>query len=133
MPLTHHISISVQALTPNRNPCLLPALINRLITLIMPLINELVIVNTNGCYTPAQTRSSFPCQKPTLYKARVVFSKPVHAVGARGGPPGPNYGPSVAAKPSSHHMHSTLWVTPPTSSPFCSRRTSAQCDVMGFN
>ena len=45
---------------------------------------------------------------------RVVFCKPVHAVRARGGPPGTNHGP-FTAKPSCHHVYVTLWVTPPTS------------------
>ena len=35
---------------------------------------------------------SLPCQKPTPYKVRVVFSKPVHTVRVRGGPLGPNHG-----------------------------------------
>jgi len=43
-----------------------------------------------------------------------VFSKPVHAVRAWGGPPGTNHG-LFKAKPSSHHVHNTLPVTPPTS------------------
>ena len=40
----------------------------------------------------------------------VVFSKLVHAVRARGGPPGSNHGP-FTAKPSSHHVHVTLSCT----------------------
>ena len=42
-----------------------------------------------------------------------MFCKPVHAVIARGGPPDLNHG-SLTAKPSSHHSHDTLRVTPPT-------------------
>ena len=33
-----------------------------------------------------------------------MFSKPVHAVTARVGPPGPNHGP-FTVKPSSHHVY----------------------------
>ena len=44
----------------------------------------------------------------------VVFSKPVHALRVGGGPSGANHG-LFKAKPSSHHVHSTLQVTPPTS------------------
>ena len=43
-----------------------------------------------------------------------MFSKPVHAVRAGGGHPGANHG-LFKAKPSSHHVHSTLRLTPPTS------------------
>ena len=43
-----------------------------------------------------------------------AFSKPVHAARARIGPPGPNHG-ALTAKPSSHHVHVTLRVTPPIS------------------
>ena len=46
---------------------------------------------------------------------RVVFCKLVHALRARGGPPGPNHGP-FTAKPSSHHVYVTLRATPPTTS-----------------
>ena len=35
---------------------------------------------------PAQSPNSLSCQKPTPYKVRVVFSKPVHAVRAGGWP-----------------------------------------------
>ena len=45
---------------------------------------------------------------------RVAFSKLTHATKPRVGPPGANHGP-FTAKPSSCHVHSTLWVTPPTS------------------
>ena len=41
-------------------------------------------------------------------------SKPVHAAKARVGPLGAKNG-AFAAKPSSHHAHVTLWMTPPTS------------------
>ena len=73
-----------------------------------------MIVSTIGCHTPAQRPSSLSGQKPALCKVRVEFSKPVHAVRAWGGPPGTNHG-LFKAKPSSHHVHSTLPVTPPTS------------------
>ena len=43
----------------------------------------------------------------TPYNMRVVFSKPVYAVRARGGLPSPNHG-LFAAKPSSHHVQVTL-------------------------
>ena len=46
---------------------------------------------------------------------RVAFSMPIHAARARIGPHGPNHG-TLIAKPSNHHVHVTLWVTPPTSS-----------------
>ena len=45
---------------------------------------------------------------------RVVFCKPVHALRTRGGPPSPNHGP-FKAKSSSHHVHVTVRVNPPTS------------------
>ena len=71
----------------------------------------LVIVSTISCHTPTQSPSSRSCQKPTLCKVRVVFSKPVRAVRVWGGPLGTNHG-LFKAKPSNH---STLPVTPPTS------------------
>ena len=114
MPLTHLISIPVQALTPKLHPCPLPALISSLVTLTTLLINEHVIVSTINCYTPAQNPSSLSCQKPALCKVRAVFSKPVHAVSAWAGSLGTNHD-LFKAKPSSHHVHSTLWMTPPTS------------------
>ena len=43
-----------------------------------------------------------------------MFSKPVHAARAGIGPPGPNHG-TLTAKPSSHRVHDTLRMTPPTS------------------
>ena len=92
------------------------------------LINEHVIVSTIGCHTPTQGPYSLSCQKPALCKVRVMFSKPVHAVRAGGGPPGTNHG-LFKAKPSSYHVHSTLPVTPahlPLSHPFCWHRTSVQ-------
>ena len=76
--------------------------------------NKHAILSTIGCHVPAQSPSSLPSQKQTPHKVRVVFSKPVHAVRVRGGPPGPNHD-SFTAKPSSHHVHSTLRVTLPTS------------------
>ena len=63
---------------------------------------------------PTQRPSSLSCKIPALCKVRVVFSKPVHAVRPWGGPPGANHG-LFKAKTSSHHVHSTLSVTPPTS------------------
>ena len=62
----------------------------------------------------AQSPTSLPSQRLPPYKVRVVFSKHVHALRARGGQPGPNHD-SFTAKPSSHHVHVTLRVTPPTS------------------
>ena len=63
-------------------------------------------------YTRSQPKQlSLP---ETLYKVRVVFCKPVHAVRVRGGPHNLNHD-SFTAKPSSHHVHVTLEVTPPTS------------------
>ena len=55
-----------------------------------------------------RAQAAFPCQKPTLYNVRLVFSKLVHAVRAGGGSLGANHG-LVKAKPSSHHVHVTLW------------------------
>ena len=148
MPLTHLLSISVQALTPRLHPCPLLALISSLVTLTTPTHNEHAIVSTVGCHTPAQSPiSSFSCQKPALCKVRVVFSKLVYAVRAWGGPPGTvtNHG-LFKAKPSSHHVHSILQVTPPTSpcptSPCPTLSADAEparkCDVtksatIGFN
>ena len=45
---------------------------------------------------------------------RVAFSKPAHAARMRIDPPNANHG-FFTAKPSSCHLHVTLWVTPPTS------------------
>ena len=69
-----------------------------------------MIVSAIGCHTPAQGPSSLSCKKPAPCKVRIVFSKPVHAVRARGGPAGTNHG-LFKAKPSSHHVHSTLPVS----------------------
>ena len=64
----------------------------------------------------AQRVPTMAFSKPSLAATMctVVFSKPVHAVRAWGGPAGTNHG-LFKAKPSSHHVHSTLPVTPPTS------------------
>ena len=110
MPLTHHVSISVQALTPKVNPSSLPALISRLMNLTTPTYNQHTIVSIFGCQIPAQNPSSLLCQKPIPYKVRVAFSKPIHAARARISPPGPNYG-TFTAKHSSHHVYVTLHVT----------------------
>ena len=45
-----------------------------------PLNNEHAIVSTIGCHTLTQSPSTLPCQKPTSYKVRVVFSKSFHTV-----------------------------------------------------
>ena len=71
------------------------------------------MVSTIGCHTPAQSPNNLPCQKPVLCKVKIVFSKPVHAVRVGGGQPGTNCGP-FKVKLSSHYVHVTLWVTPPT-------------------
>ena len=42
------------------------------------------------------------------------ISKPLHAARARISSPGPYHG-ALTAKPSSHHVHVPLWVTPPIS------------------
>ena len=67
---------------------------------------------------------------PLQDRVRVAFSKPVHAARARGGPPGANHGP----KPSSCHVHSTMWVTPHLSlfHPFCWCRTCASMQRLSF-
>ena len=78
-------------LTPKLHPCPLLALISSLVT---------------------QNPSSLSCQKPALCKVRVVFSKPVHAVGSGVALPVPTMAfskPSLAAT-----MHSALQVTPCT-------------------
>ena len=110
----HHISIFVQALAPKLNASPLWAFISILVTLTMPTLNEHAIVNTSGCHTPAQSSDIHPCQKSTSYKVRVEFSNPIHTVRVRSGPPIPNNDRFIA-KPSSHHVHVSLWVTPPTS------------------
>ena len=76
--------------------------------------NKHAMVSTISCLLRDHA-SSLPSQKPTLYKVKVVFSKPVHAVRVRGGGglPGPNHGP-FTAKPSSHHVDGTLRITLPT-------------------
>ena len=74
IPLTHHSSISVQALTPKLNPCQLPAYADSR-SWPCPLINKHAIVLSIGSLTLTQSPSSFPCQKPTPYKVRVVFSE----------------------------------------------------------
>ena len=69
---------------------------------------------------------------PLQDRVRVAFSKPVHAARARGGPHGANHGP----KPSSCHVHSTMWVTPPPHlslfHPFCWCRTCASMQRLSF-
>ena len=69
---------------------------------------------------------------PEMNRARVTFSKSAHTARVRIGPPGTNHGP-FTAKPSSCHVHRTLWVTQPHSAvppfllshPFCWPRTRA--------
>ena len=63
--------------------------------------------------TPAKSPNSLPCQISTPYKMR-VFCKPVYEVRARGCPPSPNHDP-FTTKSSTHHVHTTLRVTSPTS------------------
>ena len=109
-------SLQISALTRTLNP-LNPKFFSLQTTFSphMPFTHLISIsVQAIGCHTPAQRPSSLSGQKPALCKVRVVFSKPVHAVRAWGGPPGTNHG-LFKAKPSSHHVHSTLPVTPPTS------------------
>ena len=111
MPLTHHISISVQVLTPKLNPCPLPILISRLMTQWpCTLINEHAMVSNIGFHTP-ESPSSLPCQKPTPFKVKVVFSKPVHAVRGEVAHPVPPWPFHWQA----YHVHKTLGVTPSTS------------------
>ena len=76
---------------------------------------------------PLRAQAAFLARKPTLYKVRVVFSKPVHVVRSEGGPPSANHGP-FKAKPSSHHVHVTLWVRASTQR--LSFLRSARCDVI---
>ena len=126
MPLSYHISISVQALT---KPKSTSRLNNQ--TLDLDHAHSLTIVSILCYHTPAQRPSNFSCQKPTPYKVRVVFSKPVHAVRARGGSPSTNHDP-FTAKPSSYHVHATLQVTPPPPPipPFLlTQNPNAQCAV----
>ena len=70
------------------------------------LLTHLISISVQAL-TPAQSPSSFSRQKPALCNVRVVFSKPVHAVRAWGGPPGTDHG-LFKAKPNSYHVHSTL-------------------------
>ena len=113
MQLTCHISICVQALTPKLNLCPLPALISRLVTLTIPThqwgCNSQHYQLSHSCSEPKQP--SLPETNPL--KGMSDVSKPVLAVRVRIGPPGPNHAP-FTAKPSSHHVHSNLQVTPPT-------------------
>ena len=51
--------------------------------------------------------SSLPSQKPTLYKVKVVFSKPVHAVRVRGGA---YQVPTMALSQPS--LAATMWTVP---------------------
>ena len=76
-------------------------------TLTMPTHQQTCNSQHYGCHTPAQSPSSLPCQKPTIYQVRLVFAKHVHAVRAGGGPPGTNHG-TFKAKPSSHNVCVTL-------------------------
>ena len=66
-----------------------------------------------------------PSRNKSPYKVRVVFSKPDYAARARIGHLGANCGP-FTAKPSSYHVHRTLWVTPPISPCPTRSRTHAQ-------
>ena len=103
-----NISITVQGLNPKLNPCQ----VHRHVTLTKPThfqaSNSQHSQSSYTCLHRAQA-AFFNCHKPTLYKVRVVFSKPVHADRVRGDPFGPNHGP-LTAKPSSHHVHVT-WPT----------------------
>ena len=62
-------------------------LLSKLVTLTTPTQYWACNSQTLGCHTLAQSPSSLPCHKSTPYKVRAVFSKPVYAVRARGGPP----------------------------------------------
>ena len=107
-PYLHFCSSSDSKL----NPCLLPALISRLVTLTMyPLINGTQLFVVIHLF---RAQAAFLARNQTHYKVRVVFSKPVHAVRARGGPSSPNHD-SFKAKPSSHLVYVTLRMTAPTS------------------
>ena len=62
---------------------------------------------------PVQSPNHLHCQKWAPYKVRVAFSKPICATKARIGPSSANQNVSTASH-ISHHVHFTLWVTPPT-------------------
>ena len=70
----------------------------------MPLVS--IVVGNR----PLSTQAAFSAP----HKVIVEFSKPVHAVRVRIGPPGPNHAP-LTDKPSSHHVYIILQGTPPTS------------------
>ena len=79
------------------------------------IINEHAMASNLGWQTPVLDLSSFLCQTAeSPYKVRAAFPKPVHAARARVGPSVASHGP-FAAKLSSCHVHSNLWVTPLTS------------------
>ena len=61
-----------------------------------------------------RTQTALPCHKRTAYKVRVLFSISSFMQPVRIGPPSANQF-LFTAKPSGYHVHSTLWVTPPTS------------------
>ena len=88
------------------------------------------MVSTLSCQTPTQSPRSLSMPEMSPHKVKVGFSKPVHAARAKIGPPSPNHS-ALTAKPGSHHVHVTLWVTPPTSPVllFLLTYVSAQCKV----
>ena len=119
------------------NPCLLPALISRLVTLTMyPLINGHAII---CCHTPTQSPSSLPCQKPNplqgesnAYTCSQGERWPMHPV-----PTMPLSKPSLAATlcmSTCGWLHPPPLVIPPPVSlppsslphPFCWCRTHIQ-------
>ena len=83
---------------------------------------------TIGCHASAPRPSSLSCQKPALCKVRVVFSKPVHAVRAWGGPPGTNHG-LFKANPSRGVRHERNLVHRLQKSKLKSRNPEIQAEI----
>ena len=61
MPTTHHIFISVRALTAQMNPSTLAAIISRLVTLTTPI--QLCLVSIVSQQTRIQSQNSLYCEK----------------------------------------------------------------------
>ena len=143
MPLTHHTSISVQALTPKLNPRPLPTLVSRLMTLTMAMHKwPCNSQHYRLLYTRSEPKQpSLPENNPC--KVRLVFSKPVHAVRARGGPRGLDHGPfkaSLAANmctaPVGDPTHPFCWQRKPTQETIFSAQCAVWCNqkcTTGFN
>ena len=60
-----------------------------------------------------KTQTAFPAEMNHL-QGESSISQPIHVSRGRIGPPSANHGP-FTTKPSTHHVHSILLLTPPTS------------------